>query len=62
MVIIIFMRKGAPHPGQDYIKRGIAALWEEISVDFEVYGLKDNEWQEFAPYKINYDAFLVKRR
>jgi hypothetical protein len=41
---------------------GIAALWDEVSVDFEVYGLKDNEWQEFRPYKINYDAFLVKRR
>lgn len=41
---------------------GIAALWNDISTDFDVYGLKDNEWQAFKPYSINYEAFLVKRK
>ncbi len=41
---------------------GIAGLWEEICLDFEVYGLKDNGWHEFEPNRINYDAFLVKRK
>jgi hypothetical protein len=40
---------------------GIAGLWEEIRIDFEVYGLKDNSWHEFKPNSIN-DAFLVKRK
>ena len=41
---------------------GIVNLWEEISKDFEVYGLKDDRWQKFAPNSINYEAFLVKRK
>ena len=41
---------------------GIAALWNEISTDFEVYGLKQKAWQDFKPYGINYEAFLVKRK
>jgi hypothetical protein len=40
---------------------GIAGLWEEISTDFEVYGLKDDNWHEFEK-NVNYDAFLVKRK
>jgi hypothetical protein len=41
---------------------GIAGLWNEISVDFEVYGLTGGEWQSLRPFTINYDAFLVKRK
>jgi len=41
---------------------GIAGLWPEISTDFDVYGLKENDWQAFKPYGVNYDAFLVKRK
>lgn len=40
----------------------IAKLWKEISIDFEVYGLKNNKWLRFEPNNINYDAFLVKRK
>ncbi|MGK6351611.1 DUF6934 family protein [Parapedobacter sp. DT-150] len=39
----------------------ISRLWDDIQVDFEVYGLKDNEWHEFSK-NTNYTAFLVKRR
>ena len=34
---------------------------EEISADFEVFGLKENVWYEFETGK-NYEAFLAKRR
>ncbi|WDF77330.1 hypothetical protein PQ469_25940 [Mucilaginibacter sp. KACC 22773] len=40
---------------------GITSLWQEISIDFEVYGLKDNDWWDFEPNSYNYDAFWVKR-
>ncbi len=41
---------------------GIAGLWNEISADFEVYGLKESGWHEFNPNSVNYEAFLVKRK
>ena len=41
---------------------GITNLWEVISADFYVFGLKENEWQKFKPYSGNYDAFLIKRK
>jgi hypothetical protein len=41
---------------------GIAGLWEEISEDFDVYGLKDDAWHMFKPNTINYEAFLVKQK
>jgi hypothetical protein len=40
---------------------GIANLWEEISIDFEVYGLIDDVWHKFQR-NVNYDAFLVKKK
>jgi hypothetical protein len=40
---------------------GIAGLWEEISIDFDVYGLKEDNWHEFK-INVNYDAFLVRRK
>lgn len=41
---------------------GIAGLWQEISEDFDVYGLKNDVWHRFEPNSINYEAFLVKRK
>ena len=40
---------------------GISALWQEISIDFDVYGLKQEDWHEFQN-NVNYEAFLVKRK
>ncbi|BAU52825.1 DUF6934 family protein [Mucilaginibacter gotjawali] len=40
---------------------GIARLWREINIDFDVYGEKNGKWQPFH-MGVNYDAFLVKRR
>ena len=42
-------------------RMGITLNLEEISEDFEVFGLKENVWYEFEKGK-NYEAFLVKRR
>jgi hypothetical protein len=41
---------------------GIAALWPDITADFEVYGLTKNGWLTFKPNDVNYEAFLVKRK
>jgi hypothetical protein len=40
---------------------GITNNLAEIRADFEIYGLKDNEWQEFEK-GVEYEAFLVRRR
>ena len=42
-------------------RMGITINLEEISADFEVFGLKENVWYEFEKGK-NYEAFLAKRR
>lgn len=54
--------KGSTPSRTRLYQMSITSLWEEISTDFEVYGLKDNDWQDFEPNKHNYDAFLVKRK
>jgi hypothetical protein len=40
---------------------GIGRLWEDISMDFDVWGYKDGSWQNFR-INVNYEAFLVKRK
>lgn len=39
----------------------INLLWQEISKDFEVYGLYNESFTDFKP-NMNYDGFLVKRK
>jgi len=39
----------------------ISALWEQISLDFDVYGFNDGEWRNFQK-NVNYEAFFVKRK
>lgn len=34
--------------------------WQNISIYFRVWGLKNENWQDFEP-TINYEAFLVQR-
>jgi hypothetical protein len=41
-------------------RMGITNHWQEISRDFEVFGLKEGSWQPFELRK-DYDAFLVRR-
>ncbi len=40
---------------------GITNNLDEILTDFELYGQKEGEWQEFSK-GIEYEAFLVKRK
>lgn len=39
----------------------ISNLWEEISIHFELYGMKNGVWHEFQK-NINYEAFLTKKK
>ena len=40
---------------------GVSGIWEDIKDDFELYGLKDEEYQKFEK-NINYEAFLVRKK
>lgn len=40
---------------------GLTNNLAEIIEDFDLYGLRESEWQEFAK-GVEYEAFLVKRR
>jgi len=42
-------------------RMGIANHWEEISMDFEVFGLKETAWEVFEKRE-NYEAFLLHRK
>jgi len=42
-------------------RMGITKYLDEITQDFLVFGLRDNEWEEFKK-EIEYTAFLVKRK
>jgi hypothetical protein len=39
----------------------ITNKWKEISVDFNIYGLKDSVWEQFIPGN-TYEAFLIERK
>jgi len=40
---------------------GVSAIWDEIKDDFELYGLKNEEYREFRK-NVNYEAFLVRKK
>lgn len=42
-------------------RRGLTKYLLEIRRDFQVFGLKDDEWEPFEK-DVNYEAFLVKRK
>ena len=41
-------------------KRGISKYYKEAVIDFEIYGLFENEWIDFNP-TADFEAFLIKR-
>jgi hypothetical protein len=43
-------------------QRSVEKMFSEISKHFEVYGLFNNNWEEFIPKTKEYTAFLIKRR
>lgn len=42
-------------------RMGIARYFDEISKDFYIYGLRNNEWENFEK-ETEYDAFLAERK
>lgn len=40
---------------------GLKSNLEEIQTDFEIFGLKNNEWHTFQKNE-SYDAFLITRK
>jgi len=40
---------------------GIAGIWTQIILDFDLSGLREGRWAQFKP-NVNYDAFLVKKK
>lgn len=42
-------------------RMGVTNQWHAINTDFEVYGLRNKEWELFELRK-DYDAFLVRRK
>ncbi len=40
-------------------RMGVAKYIDEVSEDFKIYGLKENEWEAFEK-DVAYDAFLAK--
>jgi hypothetical protein len=53
--------KGSTPSRTRLYRMGITNHWEGINTDFEVFGLKDGEWQPFETRR-EYDAFLIQRR
>ncbi len=45
----------------EFVSMGITKYLDDVQMDFEIYGEKHEEWEEFRK-DIDYDAFLVKRK
>ena len=53
--------KGSTQSRTRLYRIGITNYLREINKEFELYGLKDNQWQPFEKRR-DYEAFLVKRK
>lgn len=42
-------------------RMGISNNWPEISRNFDIFGLSNNEWEPFEPNR-DYEAFLIRRK
>jgi hypothetical protein len=40
---------------------GVSEIWDDIKDEFELYGLKNDEYQKFER-NVNYEAFLVRKK
>ena len=54
----IFVKGSTPARTRLY-RMGITNNWNEISTDFEIYGLKDDEWEVFE-FRRDYEAFFIE--
>lgn len=56
----VFVKGSTPAKTRLY-RIGVSNNLREISMDFELYGLKENKWETFRLHE-TYDAFLVKQK
>ena len=57
----IVIAQGSTHSRTWLYRMGITNHWKEISSNFEVYGLKDGDWELFTERR-DYEAFLIHRK
>ncbi len=57
----IIVAQGSTHSRTRLYRMGITNHWNEISIDFEIYGLKDENWELFQERR-DYEAFLIHRK
>jgi len=56
----IYVEGSSPSRTRLY-QMSIARILKEISIEFDIYGLRGGDFYKFEP-NVNYDAFLVKRK
>ncbi|MFZ1370671.1 MAG: hypothetical protein WAR78_09815 [Ferruginibacter sp.] len=57
----LVVAKGSTISRTRLYRMGITNYLKQISVDFEVYGLKDGNWETFTERR-DYEAFLIRRK
>jgi hypothetical protein len=57
----IVIAQGSTHSRTRLYRMGITNHWKDISINFEVYGLKDGSWELFQQRR-DYAAFLIHRK
>ena len=57
----LVVAKGSTHSRTRLYRMGITNHWKEISVDFEIFGLKNGKWELFEERR-DYEAFLIHRK
>jgi hypothetical protein len=57
----VIIAKGSTHSRTRLYWMGITNNWAAISLDFEIFGLRNQEWELFETGK-DYEAFLIRRK
>lgn len=57
----LVVAKGSTLSRTKLYRMGITNYWLQISIDFEVYRLKDGDWEPFIERR-DYEAFLIRRK
>jgi hypothetical protein len=57
----LVIAKGSTLSRTRFYRMGITNYWKQISIDFEVYGLKAGNWEPFTERR-DYEAFLIRRK
>lgn len=57
----IVIAQGSTHSRTRLYRMGITNHWKAITPDFQVYGLKDGDWELFTERR-DYEAFLIHRK